>query len=108
MGDIGGFSARIFSGQILQAAPVSTKQRAWDQEPVIKYPRLLHKSCGECAVLSSLDLSFPDLRTNKAFCTSVPQRQRDCDKSIVLACLSGGGGAGMADDFCIDVWAIVT
>ena len=52
MGDTGGFTVRSFSGQILQAAPVSTKQRAWDLE-------LLRKSCGECAVLSSPDLSFP-------------------------------------------------
>ena len=36
MGDTGGFSVRSFSGQILQAAPVSTNQRAWDLESVIK------------------------------------------------------------------------
>ena len=59
-------------------------------------------------MLSSPDLSFPGLRTSMAFCTSVSQRQRDCDKSIVLACLSGGSGVGIANDFCIDVWAIVT
>ena len=36
MGDTGDFSVRSFSGQILQAAPVSTKQRALDLESVIK------------------------------------------------------------------------
>ena len=50
-------------------------------------------------MLSSPDLSFPGLKMSRAFCTSVPQRQSDCDKSIVLACLSGGGGVGMASDF---------
>ena len=59
-------------------------------------------------MFSSPDLSFPGLKTSRAFWTFVPQRQSDCDKSIVLACLSGGIGVGMANDFCVDVWAIVT
>ena len=59
-------------------------------------------------MLSPPDSSFPGLRTSKVFCTSAPPRQNDCDKSIVLACLSGSGGVGMANDFCIDVWVIVT
>ena len=69
---------------------------------------MLHKSCGECAVLSSSDLSFPGLRTGMAFCTFVPQCQIDCDESIVLACLSGDSGVGMANDFYIDVGVVVT
>ena len=36
IGDTCGFSVRSFSGQILQAAVVSTKQRAWVLESVIK------------------------------------------------------------------------
>ena len=56
-------------------------------------------------MLRSLDLSFPGLRTSRAFCNSVSQRQSDCNNSIVLACLSGGGGVGMANDFHVDVWA---
>ena len=59
-------------------------------------------------MLSSPDLSFPGLRTNRAFFTSLLQRQSDCDKNIVLVCLSGGGGVEMANDFSIDVWANVT
>ena len=94
MGDTGGFSVRSFNGQILQAAPVSTKQRAWDLESMIKYVRLLDNSCGVCAVLSPPDLSFPGLRRGWAFFTTVPLRQSDCDKSIVLACFNGGGGVG--------------
>ena len=59
-------------------------------------------------MLSSPDLSFPGLKTSRAFCTSVRQHQSDCDKSIVLACLSGGSGVGMANDFSIDVGVVVT
>ena len=54
-------------------------------------------------MLSSPDLSFPGLKTSWACCISVPPHQSDCDKSTVLACLSSGGGVGMANDFCIDV-----
>ena len=59
-------------------------------------------------MLSSPNLSFSSLKTSRAFYISVHPRQSDCDKSTVLACLSGGGGVGMANDFCTDVWEIVT
>ena len=41
---------------------------------------------------------------NRAFCIFVPPHRSDCDKCIVLACLSGGGSVGMVNDFCIEVW----
>ena len=53
-------------------------------------------------MLSTPDLSFSGLRTRRSFCTFVPQRQSDCDKSIVLDYLSDSSGVGMANDFCID------
>ena len=59
-------------------------------------------------MLSSPDLSFSGLKTSRAFCTPVSQRQSDCDKNIVLVCLSCSGGVGMANDFYVDVWANVT
>ena len=58
-------------------------------------------------MLSSPDLSFPGLKTDRAFCIFMSPGQSDCDKSTVLACLSGGWGT-MVNDFCTDVWTIVT